>query len=98
METSLRKGTSGSPWRAVLISAVWGALLAAALFYVAQILHQPWAERIAAPFALAGFAINVHQGNLAVTLVLMFFVFSFIAWVILEGLRLERRRRLKEER
>jgi hypothetical protein len=98
METNLRDRMPGNPRRVVLISGSCGALLTALLFYFAQILHQPWAERIAAPFALAGFAVNVHQGNLAVTLLLMFVVFSFITWFIVEGIRLERRRRLQEER
>ena len=99
METSLRdKMPADRPRRVVLVSALCGALLTAGLFWSAQILHQPWAERIAAPFALAGFAVNVHQGNLAVTLILMFVVFSFVAWVVVEGLRLERRRHFREER
>jgi hypothetical protein len=84
-----------SPRRVLLISSLCGALLTALLFYFAQILHQHWAEWIAAPFALAGFAVNVHQGNLAVTLILMFAVFSFITWVVVEGIRSERLRRHK---
>jgi hypothetical protein len=80
--------TRHSPLRTALSV---GLLLTAGLYVFGQVLHQPWAERIAAPFALAGFAVNVHQGSLAVTLILMFVVFSFITWVIVEGLRLERR-------
>jgi len=86
-----------TPRRVALVSASGGALLTAGLFYFAQILHKPWAERLASPFALAGFAFNVHQGSLAVTLILMFVVFSLVTWVIVEGLNLERRRRLREE-
>ena len=82
-----------NPRRVLLISLLTGAFLTAVLCYFAQILHQAWAERIAAPFALAGFAVNVHQGSLALTLVLMFVVFSFIAWLIVEGLGLRGRPR-----
>ena len=73
-----------------------GLLLTGGLYFLAQVIHQSWAERIAAPFALAGFAVNVHQGSLLVTMLLMFLVFSFVTWVIVEGLHLERRRRLRE--
>lgn len=89
--------STGNSRPAVVISISIGAFLTAVLYIFAQLLHQNWAERIAAPFALASFAVNVHQGSVAVMLGLMFVAFSFVSWVIIEGLRLEGRRRAGEE-
>ena len=78
--------------RSVVPATVFASLLTAVLYVFAQVLHQTWAERIVAPFAMASFVVNIHQGSLAVMIILMFAVFFFVTWIIIEGLRLERRR------
>jgi len=67
----------------LLPSLVLGLFVTALLYYFGQIRHEPWAETIAAPFALTGFSVNVHQGSMALTLVLMVLAFGGMTWVAL---------------